>query len=111
MTKLVSFSADLNPYVMALKVEAKGGKGGNQWDDGSDYEDVTKIHVRGGLQGIQFIKFEYVKAGNAIVGPIHGVYGRGFTQTVSMLYVNISTLFLFEDISTLSVRHGMKDKC
>ncbi|KAL0722456.1 hypothetical protein Bca4012_037055 [Brassica carinata] len=87
-TKLVSFSADLNPYVMASKVEAKGGKGGNQWDDGFDYEGVTKIHVRGGLQGIQFIKFEYVKGGNAIVGPIHGVYGRGFTQTFEINHLN-----------------------
>ncbi|KAL1224541.1 Jacalin-related lectin 20 [Cardamine amara subsp. amara] len=66
---------------MALKIEAKGGDGGNKWDDGCDYDDVTKIHVRGGLEGIQSIKFEYVKAGKTIDGPIHGVYGRGFTQT------------------------------
>ncbi|XP_010472627.1 PREDICTED: jacalin-related lectin 20-like isoform X2 [Camelina sativa] len=62
-------------------MEAKGGKGGNQWDDGGDHENVTKIHVRGGLQGIQFIKFEYVKAGQTVVGPIHGVSAKGFTQT------------------------------
>ena len=68
--------------MIALKVEPKGGKGGVQWDDGSDYEGVTKIHVRGGLEGIQFIKFEYKKAGQTIVGPVHGVSGRGMTQTV-----------------------------
>ncbi|VYS48842.1 unnamed protein product [Arabidopsis thaliana] len=66
---------------MALKVEAKGGKVGIQWDDGSDYHDVTKIYVRGGLEGIQFIKFEYVKAGKKVIGPIHGASGRGFTET------------------------------
>ncbi|EFH56992.1 jacalin lectin family protein [Arabidopsis lyrata subsp. lyrata] len=43
---------------MAQKLEAKGGSGGNQWDDGADHENVTKIHVRGGLEGSQFIKFE-----------------------------------------------------
>lgn len=67
---------------MAVKVEAKGGNGGNKWDDGFDYDDVAKIHVRGGREGIQYIKFEYVKAGKTIDGPIHGVSGRGFTQTV-----------------------------
>ncbi|KAG7552447.1 Jacalin-like lectin domain [Arabidopsis thaliana x Arabidopsis arenosa] len=73
---------------MALKVEAKGGNGGNKWDDGSDYDNVTKIYVRGGLEGIQFVKFEYVKAGKTIVGPIHGVYGRGFTQRFEIDHLN-----------------------
>ncbi|KAL1198749.1 Jacalin-related lectin 41 [Cardamine amara subsp. amara] len=66
---------------MALMVKAKGGNGGKEWDDGFDYEGVTKIHVRGGYEGIQFIKFDYVKAGKTIAGPIHGVSGPGFTQT------------------------------
>ncbi|CAH2051952.1 unnamed protein product [Thlaspi arvense] len=70
---------------MARKVEAKGGKGGNQWDDGADYENVTKIHVR---VGIQFIKFEYIKAGKTTVGPIHGVSGKGFTQTFELNHLN-----------------------
>lgn len=83
---------------MAQKLEAKGGSGGNQWDDGADHENVTKIHVRGGLEGSQFIKFEYVKAGQTVVGPIHGFSGKGFTQTVSMLNIEISELFLFENI-------------
>ncbi|CAA7020255.1 unnamed protein product [Microthlaspi erraticum] len=69
---------------MALIVEPTSGKGGNEWDDGSDYENVTKIHVRGGLEGIQFIKFEYVKDGKMIVGQIHGVSGRGMTQTLEI---------------------------
>ncbi|KFK23598.1 hypothetical protein AALP_AAs50250U000100, partial [Arabis alpina] len=60
------------------KLEAQGGEGGNQWDDGFDYENVTKIHVHGGLEGIQFIKFEirhikfdYDKAGQ-VVSREHG---------------------------------------
>lgn len=79
-------------------MEAKGGKGGTQWDDGADHENVTKIHVRGGLEGIQFIKFEYVKAGQTVFGPIHGVSGKGFTQSVSMLHMEITKLFLVENI-------------
>ncbi|CAH2036449.1 unnamed protein product [Thlaspi arvense] len=71
---------------MALKVEAKGGNGGTQWDDGFDYEGVTKIHVRGGNEGIQFIKFDYVKDGKTIAGPVHGVSGRGLTQTFEINY-------------------------
>ncbi|KAG7543493.1 Jacalin-like lectin domain superfamily [Arabidopsis thaliana x Arabidopsis arenosa] len=66
---------------MALMVKAQGGNGGKEWDDGFNYEGVTKIHVRAGYDGIQFIKFEYVKAGKTIVGPIHGVSGLGMTQT------------------------------
>jgi len=69
---------------MALMVKAEGGNGGKRWDDGFDYEGVTKIYVRGGLEGIQFIKFDYVKDGKTITGPIHGVSGRGLTQTVHM---------------------------
>ncbi|KAG7557124.1 Jacalin-like lectin domain superfamily [Arabidopsis suecica] len=40
------------------------------------------------LESIQFVKFEYVKAGKTIVGPIHGVYGRGFTQKFVVDYPN-----------------------
>ncbi|KAJ0250406.1 Jacalin-related lectin 11 [Hirschfeldia incana] len=80
----------------ALKVEPKGGKGGVQWDDGSDYEGVTKIHVRGGLEGIQFIKFEYVKAGQTIAGPVHGVSGRGMTQTFDINHLENEYLISVE---------------
>ncbi|CAN8272166.1 unnamed protein product [Cochlearia groenlandica] len=69
---------------MARKSEARGGRGGSLWDDGADYENVSKIHVRGGLEGVQFIKFEYVKDKKTSVGPTRGVYGKGFTQTFEM---------------------------
>jgi len=83
---------------MALKVEAKGGKVGIQWDDGSDYHDVTKIYVRGGLEGIQFIKFEYVKAGKKVIGPIHGASGRGFTETVRIVFGKYTKFIFFYSI-------------
>lgn len=37
---------------MAQKVEAQGGKGGNQWDDGSEHDAVIKIQVGAGGIGI-----------------------------------------------------------
>ncbi|CAA0405694.1 unnamed protein product [Arabidopsis thaliana] len=88
---------------MALMVKAEGGNGGKRWDDGFDYEGVTKIYVRGGLEGIQFIKFDYVKDGKTITGPIHGVSGRGLTQTFEINHLQKEYLFSIEgyyDIST-----------
>lgn len=73
---------DSNGLVMAQKLEAIGGKGGKQWDDGADYDYVTKVYIRGGREGIHYIKFDYVKDGQAIDGSIHGVLGDGFTHTV-----------------------------
>ncbi|KAG2325750.1 hypothetical protein Bca4012_040246 [Brassica carinata] len=90
------YSQFLPSQETALKVEAKGGKGGVHWDDGSDSESVTKIHVRGGLEGIQFIKFEYVKAGNTIAGLVHGVSGRGMTQTFDINHLENEYLISVE---------------
>ncbi|KAL1200769.1 PYK10-binding protein 2 [Cardamine amara subsp. amara] len=61
---------------MAQKVEAQGGKGGSQWDDGSAHEAVTKIQVGAGGVGIQYVQFDYVKNGQAEVSPLHGTKGR-----------------------------------
>ncbi|XP_010545655.1 PREDICTED: myrosinase-binding protein 1-like [Tarenaya hassleriana] len=58
---------------MAQKVEAQGGKGGNQWDDGSEHDGVTKIHVEVGRNGIQHIKFDYVQNGQIKEGSVHGL--------------------------------------
>ncbi|EOA39116.1 hypothetical protein CARUB_v10011898mg [Capsella rubella] len=68
-------------WVTPSRMEAKGVKGGKEWDDGGSYESVTKIHVRTGYQGIQYIKFDYVdKDGHLIEGPVHGSSSRkGFT--------------------------------
>ncbi|CAA7020339.1 unnamed protein product [Microthlaspi erraticum] len=51
----------------------------NEWDDGSDPDDVTNIYVEGGLQGIQCIKFDYVKTGQPTRSS-HGYSREGFTE-------------------------------
>ncbi|CAH2060213.1 unnamed protein product [Thlaspi arvense] len=73
---------------MAQNVEAKGGKGGNVWDDGADHDNVTKINVRGGPEGIQYVQFDYVKSGQFKTGSVHGLSGRGFTQTFEIISNN-----------------------
>ncbi|ESQ30659.1 hypothetical protein EUTSA_v10011434mg [Eutrema salsugineum] len=68
-------------WITPTRMEAKGGKGGKEWDDGADYAALTKIHIRSGLKGIQNIKFDYVdKDGHLKEGQVHGSdSGRGFT--------------------------------
>ncbi|KAG7577476.1 Jacalin-like lectin domain superfamily [Arabidopsis thaliana x Arabidopsis arenosa] len=61
---------------MAQKVEAQGGKGGNQWDDGSVHDAVTKIQVGAGGLGIQYVQFDYVKNGQTEQAPLRGIKGR-----------------------------------
>ncbi|ESQ48288.1 hypothetical protein EUTSA_v10020712mg [Eutrema salsugineum] len=61
---------------MAQKVEAQGGNGGNQWDDGSEHDAVTKIQVAAGGSGIQYVQFDYVKNGQTVEAPLRGVKGR-----------------------------------
>ncbi|XP_010545658.1 PREDICTED: nitrile-specifier protein 2-like [Tarenaya hassleriana] len=58
---------------MAQKVEAQGGRGGKQWDDGSEHDGVTKIHIEVGRKGIQHIKFDYVRNGQLKEGSVHGL--------------------------------------
>nr|VDC93765.1 unnamed protein product [Brassica oleracea] len=58
---------------MAQKVEAQGGKGGIQWDDGYEHDAVTKIPVGAGGIGIQYINFDYVKNGQAEEAPLPGL--------------------------------------
>ncbi|KAL0864362.1 hypothetical protein Bca101_043480 [Brassica carinata] len=60
------------------RLDAQGGKGGNQWDDGGDYYGVTKILVAVG-RGIEQISFEYVKNGQTKEAPARGVRGRRST--------------------------------
>ena len=67
---------------MPQKLEAKGGNGGKQWDDGAENECVSKIYIREGRDGIESIKFDYVKNGEPKDGPIHGGSGQSFTESV-----------------------------
>lgn len=61
-------SADANLRVLGAyftsitpaRMEAKGDKGGREWDDGGVYEAVTKIHGRSDHNGIKDITFDYV---------------------------------------------------
>lgn len=90
--KIIGFHGSSKDYINSLgayftliaptRTEAKGGKGGKEWNDGFDHEGVTKIYVR----GIQFIKFDYVKDGKHLCGSAHGVKGKGFTETVCMTW-------------------------
>ncbi|VVA97869.1 unnamed protein product [Arabis nemorensis] len=61
---------------MAQKVEAQGEKGGNQWDDGSVHDAVTKIQVGAGGTGIQYVQFSYFKNGQTEEAPLRGIKGR-----------------------------------
>lgn len=83
--------------ILPSRLDVKGGKGGHQWDDGANHDGVTKIHVRGGFDGIQYIKFNYVKNGETQDGPIHGISGSGFTQTV-YFKITLSTIYLICNI-------------
>lgn len=67
---------------MPQKFEARGGNGGNQWDDGAEHEGVSKIYIREGCDGIESIKVDYVKNGEPKDGPIHGGSGQSFTESV-----------------------------
>lgn len=69
---------------MAQKLEAKGVKGGNQWDDLADHDHVTKIYVQDGRKGIQYVKFDYVKNGQPQTGSLHGLMGRRLMKKVCM---------------------------
>ncbi|KAL1221050.1 Jacalin-related lectin 17 [Cardamine amara subsp. amara] len=55
-------------WIAPTRMEAKGGEGGKEWNDGDDHEDIKKIYVRGVCDGIQYIKFDYVKDGQLIHG-------------------------------------------
>lgn len=59
--------------ILPTRLESKGGKGGDEWDDGADHEGVTKIYVRYCYEGLQNIRFDYVnKDGHMREGPDHG---------------------------------------
>ncbi|CAH8376562.1 unnamed protein product [Eruca vesicaria subsp. sativa] len=89
-------SLDSNGFTMAQKLEAIGGKGGKIWDDGADHDNVAKVYIRGGHEGIHYIKFDYVKAGKSINGTIHGGLADGFTQTLELDHLNYEQIVSVE---------------
>ncbi|EOA32046.1 hypothetical protein CARUB_v10015291mg [Capsella rubella] len=72
----------LGAYVTSItptKMEAKGGKGGKEWNDGGDYEAITNIHVRITTKGIKNIQFDYVDKDGHPKVLIHGSTTGGGT--------------------------------
>ncbi|XP_018487550.2 jacalin-related lectin 34-like [Raphanus sativus] len=75
------------PMPPTKKLDAEGGTGGTAWDDGSDHDGVTKIYVRTGAAGVQYVKFDYVKDGQPKQETRHGVDGsRGLTREIVINY-------------------------
>ncbi|CAD5323262.1 unnamed protein product [Arabidopsis thaliana] len=71
----------ISGFLGAQKLEAQGNNaGGTSWDDGSDYDGVTKIYASSGRDGIQYVKFDYVKGGVTKQGVLHGRQARGNPQ-------------------------------
>lgn len=52
-----------------------------EWDDGY-YEGILQIYIREGCEGIEFIKFDYVKNEEFKVGLIYGGLGQSFIELV-----------------------------
>ncbi|KAH0873148.1 hypothetical protein HID58_070510 [Brassica napus] len=69
------------------KLDAQGGKGGNQWDDGGDHDRVTKVHVAVG-RGIEQISFDYLKNRQTNEGPDHGVKGGRSSIRTNVFYLS-----------------------
>ncbi|CAA7043633.1 unnamed protein product [Microthlaspi erraticum] len=99
-------------WIAPTRLEAQGGKGGEEWNDGSDHEGVTKIYVRGGCDIIQYVKFDYLKDGQQIFGSAHGAPGRdGYTQTFEINHLNKEYLVSVEgyyDDDKPGVIHGLE---
>ncbi|ESQ30257.1 hypothetical protein EUTSA_v10011239mg [Eutrema salsugineum] len=71
------------------RVDAQGGKGGIQWDDGGDHDGVTKILLVGSGRGIDQIKFDYLENKQPKEGTLHGVKGRrSFESTIEISHPN-----------------------
>ncbi|XP_010487507.1 PREDICTED: jacalin-related lectin 33-like [Camelina sativa] len=53
------------------KLEAKGGETGAVWDDGH-HDDVKKVYVGQGQDGVAAVKFEYINGSVVVIGIEHG---------------------------------------
>ncbi|EOA30607.1 hypothetical protein CARUB_v10013738mg [Capsella rubella] len=59
------------PSVPVKKLEAKGGETGAVWDDGH-HDDVKKVYVGQGQDGVAAVKFEYMNGSVVVIGIEHG---------------------------------------
>jgi len=91
--KIIGFHGSDNVHIYSLgayftsitptRLEVKGGMGGKKWEDGFDHDNVSKIQVLGGFEGILYIKVDYIKNGKLETGLVHGHSGGdGFLQKV-----------------------------
>ncbi|OAO95068.1 hypothetical protein AXX17_AT5G35870 [Arabidopsis thaliana] len=93
--KIIGFHGSDNVHIYSLgayftsitptRLEVKGGMGGKKWEDGFDHDNVSKIQVLGGVEGILYIKVDYIKNGKLETGLIHGdAGGDGFLQKMDI---------------------------
>ncbi|KAL0743312.1 hypothetical protein Bca4012_084825 [Brassica carinata] len=75
---------------MAQKLDAKGGKKGNVWDDGV-HENVRKVYLGKGQDCISFVKFEYVDDSEVVIGDQHGEQ----TQEVEEFVVDVDDYIVY----------------
>ena len=71
-----------------LKLTAEGGETGTVWDDGS-HDDVKKVYVGQGQDGVAAVKFEYKNGSQVVFGDERGT----------------RTLLGFEEVCTLKTRY------
>ncbi|KAJ4876728.1 Nitrile-specifier protein 1 [Raphanus sativus] len=75
---------------MAQKLDAKGGKKGNVWDD-DVHENVRKVYLGKGQDCISFVKFEYVDDSEVVIGDQHGER----TQEVEEFVVDVDDYIVY----------------
>ncbi|CAN8269235.1 unnamed protein product [Cochlearia groenlandica] len=68
---LASSSTISTPVVPPKKLEAKGGETGAVWDD-AHHDNVKKVYVGQGEDGLSAIKFEYTNGSQVVIGDEHG---------------------------------------
>ena len=59
------------PSVPPKKLEAKGGVSGAEWDDGA-HDNVKKVSVGQGEDGVAAVKFEYINGSQVVIGAERG---------------------------------------
>ncbi|WZY95343.1 hypothetical protein YC2023_067672 [Brassica napus] len=64
-------STPTTPTVPPKKLEAKGGASGAVWDDGA-HDNVKKVSVGQGQDGIAAVKFEYRNGSQVVIGAERG---------------------------------------
>ncbi|VVB00508.1 unnamed protein product [Arabis nemorensis] len=69
------------PLKPGKKLDAKGGGEGDIWDDGV-FDGVRKVHVGQYTDGVSFVKIEYNKGSQVIIGDGHGKQSMLEPETV-----------------------------